>query len=145
MPGCALQYCATAERTSSFAAASARARSLFEIALIALPPRYLPTRFSIRMVSSSGWLNAARLLAQRVVDRREHDPVLLGHVDAAGGHRLRLELQRREQLLDLLPFPNLHAERRRLVERPQRMQRRRFQRLADLRERHRELRFVLRG
>jgi hypothetical protein len=57
--GCAPQYCATAARTSSLAAASAFARSDFETADIAFPARYFPARFSMRIVSSSGWLNAA--------------------------------------------------------------------------------------
>src|SRR5437867_1087514 len=57
--GWAMQYCATAARTSSFAAVSARARSAAETALIALPARYFPTRFSIRIVNSSPWLKAA--------------------------------------------------------------------------------------
>jgi hypothetical protein len=47
-----------AARTSSLAAATAFARSDFEIAEVAFPARYFPARFSMRIVSSSDWLNA---------------------------------------------------------------------------------------
>ena len=84
MPGCALQYCATAARTSSFAAASA----LRPLGLRDRVDRFAAEIFADQILDQDrqqlGLVERGEVLAQRVVDRREHDPVLLGHVDAAG-------------------------------------------------------------